>query len=210
MAYRNSSLFLLSPTEEKVAGLYPVGRQTLAQHNVRLDSGIALPTPEDVTVAPGAVVKVNLGVRAVCLRMHDPPQYAWGAPPGAVLSINPVGLPWGFRLTPRSSISKTPLMMANSEGIIDLGYRGPLIAAVRNLSAEPYTIKAGHALFQLVSSDLSPPEYEVLDPVDSRTAEYFGEGATVRGAGGFGSTGAAGSAAPAGSAASGSPKTDSA
>jgi dUTP pyrophosphatase len=187
MAYRNATLFLLSPApggpEKKVAGLYPAGRQTLARHNTRLDSGVDLPAPEDVVVGPGEVVKVNLGVRAVCLR-----QYVWGAPPGA-------GLPWAYRLVPRSSISKTPLMVANSEGIIDLGYRGPLIAAVRNVSGEAYVIKAGEALFQLVSPDLAPPEYEVLSADDPRTAEYFGAGATERGAGGFGSTGAAGSAA---------------
>jgi dUTP pyrophosphatase len=199
MAYCNATLFLLSPApggpEEKVAGLYPAGRQTLARHNTRLDSGVDLPAPEDVVVGPGEVVKVNLGVRAVCLRLHDPPQYVWGAPPGAVLSMDPVGLPWAYRLVPRSSISKTPLMLANSEGIIDLGYRGPLIAAVRNVSSEAYVIKAGAALFQLVSADLAPPEYEVLAADDPRTAEYFGAGATERGAGGFGSTGAAGSAA---------------
>ena len=32
---------------------------------------------------------------------------------------------------PRSSIAKTPLMLANSVGIIDAGYRGNLIAAVK-------------------------------------------------------------------------------
>ena len=124
--------------------------------------------------------------------------FAWGAPPGAVVSIDPVGMPWAYRLAPRSSISKTPLMLANSEGIIDLGYRGPLIAAVRNVSGEAYTIEAGAALFQLVSADLAPSEYEVLSPDDPRTAEYFGAGATERGAGGFGSTGAAGSASSGG------------
>ena len=38
-----------------------------------------------------------------------------------------------YRLVPRSSISKTPLMMHNSEGIIDRGYRGPIMGKVVNL-----------------------------------------------------------------------------
>jgi hypothetical protein len=38
-----------------------------------------------------------------------------------------------FYLYPRSSISKTPLMLANHTGIIDSGYRGNLIGAFRAL-----------------------------------------------------------------------------
>lgn len=195
---RNAPLFLLSPApaggrgqEKKVAGLYPAGLQTLSEHNVRLDSGIDLIAPSNIVVPAKAVVKVDHQVRAVCLRrFHGPP-----AAPGAVRT------PWAYSLLSRSSISKTPLILANSVGIIDQGYRGPLIAAVYNWSDEDYTIEAGTALFQLVSADLAPPEYEVLPPDDPRTEEYFGKDATLRGAGGFGSTGAAGSAG-------GAPKND--
>lgn len=193
MAHHISPLFLLSPDpaygggEDKVAGHYPAGLQTLARNHGRQDSGIDLPTPADVVVAPKVVVMVNLGMRAVCIRPLYPPQYG-GTPPGAVLSMT-----WAYRLVSRSSISKTPLMLANGEGIIDLGYRGPLIAAVRNISDEEFVIKAGTALFQLVSADLAPPEYEVLAADDPRTTEYFDTGVTARGVGGFGSTGVAGS-----------------
>lgn len=203
MAYRCSILFLLFPapaddrSQEKIAGLYPAGRQTLSEHNVRLDSGIDLPTPEEIVVPAGAVVKINLQVRAVCLRLHHPLRHIWEAPPGEVLNVEPVWLPWAYRLVPRSSISETPLIFTNSEGIIDLGYRGPLFAAVYNRGDEAFTIKAGTALFQLVGVDLAPPEYEVLPEDDPRSEEYFGAGATLRGIGGFGSTGVAGSASPA-------------
>lgn len=196
--YRNTTRFLLAPapegdaTYDSVAALYPAGPQTLFGANRRLDSGIDLPTPRDVVVPPGEVVLVNLQVRAVNLHLHDPPQF--GEKPGQVLSVEPFPLPWAYRLVPRSSISKTPLMMANSEGIIDIGYRGPLKAAVRNMGSEPYTIPAGTALFQIVDPFLSPPEYEVLRETDPRVEHFFGAGATERGAGGFGSTGAAGSA----------------
>ena len=43
-------------------------------------------------------------------------------------------LPTSYMLVPRSSISKTPLRMANSIGIIDAGYRGEIMAAVDNIS----------------------------------------------------------------------------
>jgi dUTP pyrophosphatase len=170
--------FLLAPAENGTAKLYPRGLQGLS--GGQCNSGVDLPTPQDTVIFPGTVVWVNLGVRAVCLRP-------------APLNNDQV-VPWAYRLVPRSSISKTPLIMVNGEGIIDVGYRGPLIAPVRNLDTAPYTIPAGHALFQLVAVDLTPPEYEVLADTDPRYNQYFGATATTRGTGGFGSTGAAGSA----------------
>jgi len=41
----------------------------------------------------------------------------------------------GFYVYPRSSLSKTPLMLANHVGIIDSGYRGNIIGAFRMLDA---------------------------------------------------------------------------
>ena len=169
--------FLLAPVDNETARLYPQGLQRLSGR--LCNSGIDLPTPQDTVISPGTVVWVNLGVRAVCLRPTP--------------SSSDQMVPWAYRLVPRSSISKTPLIMVNSEGIIDVGYRGPLIASVRNLDTAPYTISAGHALFQLVAADLAPPEYELLASADSRNDQYFGATATTRGTG-FGSTGAAGSA----------------
>jgi dUTP pyrophosphatase len=87
----------------------------------------------------------------------------------------------GFYLYPRSSISKTPLMLANHTGIIDSGYRGNMIAAVRSLGKEEYTVEKGTRLFQIVSPTLCPV-YVVLVPEVELTS-------TERGAGGFGSTG---------------------
>mgnify|MGYP006131472333 CR=1 FL=1 len=196
MAYRNTTLFLLLPG----AAEYPPGRHTLQKHNIRLDSGIDVKFPKNVTIPPNGVAKIDLGVRAICLRLLDPASAnpdrilleEGGVPPGAVLPIDPVEIPWAYYILPRSSISKTPLALANTVGLIDLGYRGSLIVAVRNLSDEAFTVEAGTALFQIVSADLAPPEYEVLTPDDPRAEKYFGAGATARGAGSFGSTGAGG------------------
>ena len=41
-----------------------------------------------------------------------------------------------YYLVPRSSISNTPFIMANSIGIIDAGYRGFIKAKIRNCSLQ--------------------------------------------------------------------------
>lgn len=85
-----------------------------------------------------------------------------------------------YLLVPRSSISKTPLLMANSIGIIDTGYRGEIIAAVYNTSSEPYIIDAGTRLFQIIAPNLQTFDVEIVNELSE----------TKRGTGGFGSTGA--------------------
>lgn len=90
-----------------------------------------------------------------------------------------------YYLYPRSSTgTKTPLRLANSVGIMDAGYRGPLIAALDNWSNEPYEIEEGQRLVQICPPDLSNyPLYVSL----VKTEEELG--VTERGEGGFGSTG---------------------
>ena len=51
---------------------------------------------------------------------------------------------------PRSSISKTPLRLANSIGLIDGGYRGEIMACCDNIKDYEYTIEKGQRLFQLL------------------------------------------------------------
>ena len=85
-----------------------------------------------------------------------------------------------YYLFPRSSISKTPLRMANSIGLIDGGYRGEIMAVCDNIKSEDYTVEKGQRLFQLVATDSSPIEYELVVEIEM----------TTRGTGGFGSTGA--------------------
>jgi dUTP pyrophosphatase len=84
-----------------------------------------------------------------------------------------------YYLFPRSSISKTPLRMANSIGLIDGGYRGEIMAVCDNIKSDPYTVKKGQRLFQLVATDSSPIQYELVEDLEM----------TTRGTGGFGSTG---------------------
>ena len=80
---------------------------------------------------------------------------------------------------PRSSISNKNLMLANSIGLIDAGYRGEIMAAVDNRGDKDYMIVPGQRLFQIVHPTLCPFNVGVVDKLSK----------TDRGDGGFGSTG---------------------
>ena len=84
-----------------------------------------------------------------------------------------------YFLMPRSSISKTPLRLANSVGLIDAGYRGEIMAAVDNIKDFAYEVEIGQRLFQIVAMDGSAIHFELGDHLSE----------TTRGADGFGSTG---------------------
>jgi dUTP pyrophosphatase len=116
-----------------------------------------------------------------------------------VILTDGAGRPLPFLVLPRSSISKTPLMLANSPGLVDATYRGPLRVAVRHLGRpedQPYAAKAGEALFQAVAADLLPRRVAVRPLRELADMELDGRlPPSARGAGGFGSTGAAGAGA---------------
>lgn len=95
-------------------------------------------------------------------------------------------VPQAFWLMPRSSISKTPFICANSMGLIDMGYRGPLMGAIRMLFGDNLeTIKAGTRLFQIVSGAAKP--WSSVNIV--RSVSEFPKPGSDRGSGAFGSTG---------------------
>jgi len=126
--------------------------------NHRSDSGFDLFMPADLILGPRTTTFIDLGVRC---QIQDPTNRTFG-----------------YYLYPRSSISKTPLRLANSVGIIDAGYRGILRVAVDNIGDTPYYIRRGDRLFQLCLPSLLPFQV-VFAPVDRDTE---------RGEGGFGST----------------------
>ena len=94
-----------------------------------------------------------------------------------------------FQLFPRSSLAKTQLMLANHVGIIDSGYRGHIIGAFRwfgtdtNNTEQPGCVVDKHArLLQICHPSLCPVFAVMAEESDLRMD-------TVRGIGGFGSTG---------------------
>ena len=131
-----------------------------AEHHIGSDSGFDLFVPNqeifDTIYTPKFI---DMGIKAE-------------------MSSNGQSIP--FYIYPRSSISKTPLMLANHTGIIDTGYRGNLIGAFRSFSAD-YTVEKHTRLVQICSPSLTPFTVKIIDEKELST--------TVRGSGGFGSTG---------------------
>jgi dUTP pyrophosphatase len=103
-----------------------------------------------------------------------------------VLAMDTGGKHRAYWLTPRSSISKTPWRIANSMGLIDATYRGIVKAAVFSIDSGNTTQNRitlhGQRLVQLAQPDLLPWDY--ISVVDSLPGDE-----TLRGEGGFGSTG---------------------
>jgi dUTP pyrophosphatase len=87
----------------------------------------------------------------------------------------------GYMLIPRSSISKTTVRLANSIGIIDMNYRGDVKVVLDNIGDTDVFLQEGCCYFQIVAFDGKLPSYQIeeINPDD-----------TLRGSGGFGSTGA--------------------
>ena len=75
--------------------------------------------------------------------------------------------------------SKKGLAPANKVGVIDADYRGEIMVALHNHGALPQTIGNGERIAQMVISPCVRAELEESDELSD----------TVRGAGGFGSTG---------------------
>jgi dUTP pyrophosphatase len=94
------------------------------------------------------------------------------------------GVPCGYFMYPRSSTgSKTPLRLANSIGVIDSGYRSNYIAVFDNCREESFKVERLQRLVQICPPNLTYPMRVLI-------VDDFGDAAeTLRGAGGFGSTG---------------------
>jgi dUTP pyrophosphatase len=96
----------------------------------------------------------------------------------------------GYNMHPRSSISKTPLMLANHTGIVDSGYRGSLIGAFRwlkptsDISSTTYNLEKHTRLLQICHPSLCRIVVCLVEETELSTTE--------RGEGGFGSTGVIG------------------
>jgi dUTP pyrophosphatase len=146
-------VFRLQPTDPSVTEYYQRTNQHVG------DSGFNLYFPEEVVLKAGDRRKISLKVVGV---MSDD-------------QFNPQS----YFVIPRSSLANTPLLMANSIGLIDAGYRGELIVAV--YATADYTIAKGQSLFQVIHPSLQPFSGTIvplLAPLDT----------TSRGSGGFGST----------------------
>ena len=88
-------------------------------------------------------------------------------------------IPEGFMglVFPRSSIRKTDLILSNSVGVIDSGYRGEIQVTFKKTGLNKYEI--GDRGVQIIIMPHPPIEFEEVEELTN----------TERGEGGFGSTG---------------------
>ena len=137
----------------------------------RLDHGAGLPLPsyatehaagldvvaaEDVTLAPGARHAVATG-------------FAIAIPEGYEVQVRP-----------RSGLAlKHGITCLNTPGTIDADYRGEVKVILANLGSEPFAVKRGERIAQLVPAAVQRAAFAEVTELDE----------TARGAGGFGSTG---------------------
>ena len=161
-----------------------------SEHNQKIiddphffDAGFDIFLPFNTRFITGQVNKVDFKVKC-CAKIYH-------------LDVNPESCSrsyfTGFYTHPRSSLSKTPLRLANSTGIIDAGYRGNLIGMFdcfynsdtsSSSISDNYCSAQSTRLLQICAPSLMPIFVEIVD-----TIEDLGP-STSRGAGGIGSTGA--------------------
>jgi len=111
---------------------------------------------EDIEIIPGETHKVGSGI-VIALE----PGYA-----AFIYARSGLGIKHG-------------IIPANCVGVIDSDYRGEVIVGLKNTSSEPFTVKDGDRIAQMVVSKCELPEIVLCDSLDE----------TTRGDGGFGSTG---------------------
>ena len=119
-------------------------------------AGLDVVAAEEVTLAPGARHAVATG-------------FAIAIPPGYEVQVRP-----------RSGLAfKHGVTCLNTPGTIDSDYRGEVKVILANLGSEPFEVRRGERIAQLVPAP-------VLSAGFAEVAELS---ETSRGAGGFGSTG---------------------
>jgi dUTP pyrophosphatase len=127
-----------------------------SEHAAGLDVVAGVPEDAPVGLAPGARALIPTG-------------FALELPPG-----------YEAQLRPRSGLAlKSGVTVLNSPGTIDADYRGEVMVLLVNLGSEPFTVRRGERIAQLIVARV---EHVRIEPV----AEL---GGTSRGEGGFGSTG---------------------
>ena len=119
-------------------------------------AGLDLVAAEDLVLAPGQRHAVATG-------------FAIAIPPGFEVQVRPR---YGLAL-------KHGITCLNTPGTIDEDYRGEVKVILANLGAEPFAVRRGERIAQLVPAPV----------LKARFTEVAELSETSRGAGGFGSTG---------------------
>ncbi len=120
------------------------------------DAGLDICSAQELMLEPGQRSMVSTG-------------FAMALPPGYAAFVQPRS-----GLAARHGIS-----IANTPGLIDCHYRGEVKVILINLGREPFEVKKGDRIAQMVIQQVETAGVEVTDELDR----------TARGEGGFGSTG---------------------
>ena len=122
--------------------LLNIYRNKIKEHNTAMktkshfDSGFDLYIPKDsenVSIDKNTVNLVSLGIKCACYKFNElntnkkPPVYSI-IHEIVKRNITKTVFAQPFKLFPRSSIWKNGVLLANSTGIIDSGYRGSIMA----------------------------------------------------------------------------------
>ena len=119
-------------------------------------AGLDVVAAEDVTLGPGERHAVSTGFA--------------------------IAIPHGYevQVRPRSGLAlKHGITCLNTPGTIDSDYRGEVKVILANLGSDPFEVRRGQRIAQLVPAPVLPAEFHEVEVLEE----------TVRGAGGFGSTG---------------------
>ena len=142
----------------------------------RLAHGADLPLPAYET-AHAAGMDLRAAVPADApFTLHPGDRHA--VPTGLAIAIPP-----GFegQVRPRSGLAlRHGVTCLNSPGTVDADYRGEVHVILINHGPEPFIIRRGDRIAQLLISPVSHASWREVENLDE----------TARGAGGFGSTGA--------------------
>lgn len=140
---------------------------------VRLSEGEGLPLPS--YMSHGAA-----GADVVAAVEHDlvlAPGERAVVPTGFALEV-PAG--YEVQVRPRSGLAaKHGITCLNSPGTIDSDYRGPVGVVLVNLGHEPFVVRRGERIAQLIVAPVVQAEFREVEALAG----------TLRGQGGFGSTG---------------------
>ncbi|MDF2367377.1 dUTP diphosphatase [Sneathiella sp.] len=141
----------------------------------RLPHGESLPLPSYET-ADSAGMDIRAAVETA---MEIPPGGRALVPTGFKMA-----LPRGFeaQVRPRSGLAlKKGITLPNSPGTIDADYRGEIGVILMNAGEETFVIERGDRIAQMVIAPVIQAGWREMETLDE----------TVRGEGGFGSTGVA-------------------
>ncbi|RYY95058.1 MAG: dUTP diphosphatase [Alphaproteobacteria bacterium] len=121
-----------------------------------MDLRAAVEDTAPVTLAPGHRAMIPTGLTIALPPLHE------------------------AQVRPRSGLAaKHGITCLNSPGTIDADYRGEVKVILINLGQEPFVIKRGERIAQMVIAPVTRAELVQVETLDE----------TTRGAGGFGSTG---------------------